>query len=56
VNRVRIDIPGKQVVYAITEQQRTISANRLTGNAPMYELTPDQITEIRSVLRRMIDL
>jgi mRNA interferase MazF len=56
MHRVRIDIPGKRASYAITEQQRTVAADRLTGNDPVYELIPGQIADVRNVLRRMTDI
>ena len=56
LHRVRIEIPGKRAGWAITEQLRTVSATRLTGRAPIYRLRPEQITEVRSVLRQMVDL
>ncbi len=56
MHRVRIDIPSKRVSYAITEQQRTVAADRLVGNDPMYELTPNQVSDVGNVLRRMTDM
>jgi len=56
LHRIRIDIPDKRPAYAITEQQRTVSANRLTGSAPIYELTSEQVVQTRAVLRTMIDI
>lgn len=56
LHRVRIDIPGRRTSYVITEQLRSISADRLSSSRPMYELTTDQITEVQDVLRRMIDI
>jgi mRNA interferase MazF len=56
LHRVTIDIPGQRTSYVITEQLRSISADRLTGRQPMHQLTMDQIVEVRDVLRRMIDV
>ncbi|SCL16601.1 mRNA interferase MazF [Micromonospora rhizosphaerae] len=56
LHRVRIDIPGHRAGWAITEQIRTVSAARLTGRTPIHRLTPEQVAEVRSVLRQMIDL
>jgi hypothetical protein len=39
MHRVRIDIPGKPVGYAITEQVRTVSRARLAGRAAVRGLT-----------------
>ncbi len=55
VHRVRIDISGKPTSWAITEQVRTVSANRLTGRGPLYRLDVGQITEVGTVLAQMID-
>ncbi|WP_255727595.1 type II toxin-antitoxin system PemK/MazF family toxin [Frankia sp. CIT1] len=55
VHRVRIDISGKPTSWAITEQVRTVSANRLTGRGPLYRLDVEQIAEVRTVLAQMID-
>lgn len=55
VHRVRIEIPGKPVSYAITEQIRGISDDRLLDARPIGELTADQIEALRDVLRKMVD-
>ncbi len=47
--------PGKPTSWAITEQVRTVSANRLTGRGPLYRLNVEQIAEVRTVLAQMID-
>jgi mRNA interferase MazF len=49
-------MPGRSSGYAITEQVRTLSIDRLSGSDPIYRLSADQIAAIRDVLRRMIDL
>ncbi|MGH3546021.1 MAG: type II toxin-antitoxin system PemK/MazF family toxin [Mycobacteriales bacterium] len=56
LHRIRIDIPDNRPTYVITEQQRSISADRITGKTPMYELTSEQIHQVRSVLRAMMDI
>lgn len=56
IHRVRIEIPGKRTGWAITEQIRTVSATRLTGRGPIYRLRPEQVAEVKSVLRQMLDL
>lgn len=56
LHHLRIEIPGKPTGYVLTEQIRTIAAARLTGTAPMWELKDDQISEVRRVLGRMLDL
>jgi len=53
-HHVRIDSLRK-TGWAITEQTRTISAARLDSR-PVGRLTADEITEVRRVLARMIDL
>jgi len=55
-HRISIPIPGKRGGYIITEQVRTISRGRLTGPAPVYRLNDQQITTVRRVLTKMIDL
>lgn len=55
LHRVTVDLPGQRTGYVITEQLRSIAADRLSGERPLYELPPDKIAEIRDVLRRMID-
>ncbi|MGN9811851.1 type II toxin-antitoxin system PemK/MazF family toxin [Micromonospora sp. BQ11] len=56
LHRVKIEIPGNRAGWAITEQIRTVSAARLTGRGPVHRLGPDQVAEVRTVLRQMIDL
>jgi mRNA interferase MazF len=55
-HRIRIAIPGKPDGYIITEQVHTISRDRLTGPAAVYRLNDQQITTVRRVLAKMIDL
>jgi mRNA interferase MazF len=56
LHRVRIGAGGKPVSYAITEQVRTVSRSRLTGRAPVWTLTSEQVNEVRTILSRMLDL
>lgn len=56
LHRVEIAMPGQPTGYVITEQLRSIAADRLTRRRPVYELTPDQIADVRAVLRRMVDI
>ena len=56
LHRVEVALPGRKTGWAITEQVRTISAARLTGTEPIGQLDKDQITPIRSVLGKMLDL
>ncbi|MFE9693400.1 type II toxin-antitoxin system PemK/MazF family toxin [Micromonospora sp. NPDC005806] len=56
LHRVKIELPGQHRGWAITEQLRTVSTGRFTGRGPIHRLTPEQITEVREVLRQMIDL
>lgn len=56
VHHLAIEIPGKPTSYLLTEQLRTIAADRISGTAPLWELKDDQIGEVRRVLNRMIDL
>jgi mRNA interferase MazF len=56
LHRTGVSLPGHKTGWAITEQVRTISANRLTGTGPIGQLGEDQIVAIRSVLSRMLDL
>lgn len=55
LHRVRIEIPGKRTSWLITEQIRTVSATRLTGRGPIHRLRADQVTEVKSVLRQMLE-
>jgi mRNA interferase MazF len=56
LHRVKIQIPDKPESWVITEQVRTISADRLTGRSPVHRLEPDQIAEVKRVLGRMLAL
>ncbi|TDB71003.1 type II toxin-antitoxin system PemK/MazF family toxin [Micromonospora sp. KC721] len=56
LHRVAIEVPGRRTGWVITEQVRTVSANRLTGHGPVYRLRPEQVAEVRQVLRQMIDV
>jgi mRNA interferase MazF len=56
LHRVEVTIPGHKPSYAITEQLRTISVQRLTGNQPLWRLPDDLIAELRDVLHKMIDV
>ncbi|MEH1012538.1 type II toxin-antitoxin system PemK/MazF family toxin [Micromonospora sp. CPCC 206060] len=56
LHRVHIEVPGRRTGWAITEQVRTVSATRLTGRGPIHRLRPEQVTEVKSVLRQMLDL
>lgn len=56
-HHVRIDFPGKPASYALTEQIRTVSRSRFAGHRPMWpRLSTERITDLRAVLRQMIDL
>lgn len=55
-HRIRIDIPGKRTGWAITEQVRTVSRARLSGRAPIVQLTSAQVADVRSVLAKMLDV
>lgn len=46
---------GGRVSYAITEQVRTVAARRLVGERPLGTLRQDDIDEVRTVLRWMVD-
>ncbi|MEU8899103.1 type II toxin-antitoxin system PemK/MazF family toxin [Nocardia sp. NPDC048505] len=52
-HRVPIDAGAKARGWAITEQIRTISARRFTGNRPIGAVPAKQAAELRSVLARM---
>ena len=56
LHRVEVCLPGRRTGWAITEQVRTISATRLTGTEPIGRLDDAQITAVRSILGRMLDL
>ncbi|MGB2570462.1 type II toxin-antitoxin system PemK/MazF family toxin [Micromonospora citrea] len=56
LHRVPIEVPDRRTGWVITEQVRTVSANRLTGRGPVYRLRPEQIAEVRRMLRQMLDL
>lgn len=56
LHRITVDLPGKPTSYLLTDQVRTITADRLDGRAPIWTLKPDQADEVRQILRRMLDL
>jgi mRNA interferase MazF len=56
LHRVTIEIPGRRTGWVLTEQVRTVSSTRLAGPGPFYHLSPEQVAEVRDVLRQMIDL
>ncbi len=56
LHRVPVAVPGQPTSYLLTEQLRTLTADRLAGRTPMWELPIDEIAEVRRVLHRMIDL
>lgn len=54
--RVPVRVPGsRRPSYAITEEITTVSHERL-GERPLGKLDPDTISQLRAVLREMIDL
>lgn len=55
LHRIRLDAPGGRTSFVITEQLRSISADRLTGSHPSFHLTSAQIAQVRDVLSRMLD-
>lgn len=56
LHRTEIALPGQKTGWAITEQVRTISATRLTSTKPIGQLDKHQITAVRTVLSKMLDL
>ena len=54
--RLRDLLTKRATGWVITEQVRTVSASRLTGRGPVYRLRPEQVAEVRRVLRQMLDL
>jgi mRNA interferase MazF len=54
--RPAIQVPGKPASWVITEQIRTVSAARISGNLPIHALTTSEISAVRGILRQMIDI
>ncbi|MGH7881876.1 MAG: type II toxin-antitoxin system PemK/MazF family toxin [Candidatus Dormibacteraceae bacterium] len=55
-HRIRIDIPGQCIGWAITEQVRTVSFGRFSRGTPIGCLNDDQIVKVRTVLAMMLDI
>lgn len=54
--RIPVRVPGsRRPSYAITEQITTVSHERL-GERPVGRLDPETISELRSVIREMVDI
>ncbi|MCB0484565.1 MAG: type II toxin-antitoxin system PemK/MazF family toxin [Flavobacteriaceae bacterium] len=51
LHHIRIDADGG---WVITEQIRTVSADRFRRYAPAITLTPDELREVRDVLGHML--
>jgi mRNA interferase MazF len=56
LHRIELILPKLQPSWAITEQVRTVSAQRVAGDRPIAVLNPGQIDEVRSMLGEMLDL
>jgi mRNA interferase MazF len=54
--RPEIQIPEKPNSWAITEQIRTVSTTRISGNRPLHTLTPAEVAAIRPILKQMINI
>ena len=56
LHRTELILPKLKPGWAITEQVRTVSAQRLAGDRPITVLSPSQIEEVRGTLGKMLDL
>jgi mRNA interferase MazF len=56
LHRVAVTRPGRTTSYVLTEQVRTIARSRLTGQAPAWVLSDQEAEQVRTVLRKMIDI
>lgn len=50
IHRIRVAAGG----WVITEQVRTVSANRFRRPAPEIALTPDELAEVQRILAQML--